>query len=176
MKRIFFILLLLTTSVVAQNNSVNQWVKLGEAEITWGYKTPYRINLMAPKGIHDLEDIKNGVQVVQFDIEWLAPVTSKDQVSQHFKELIEAQLDGPESIKFNQTTINRLLKKLPEANRYDRWQFNYSPDAGTKVMIEGEKIHLLIGSEINRALHRAWLFRDPVTTSKLLTRLLKLGK
>lgn len=161
---------------MAQNNSVNQWVKLGEAEIVWGYKTPYRINLMAPKGIHDVDDIKNGVQLIQFDIEWLAPVMSDEQVDQHFKELIEAQLDGPESIKFNQTIINRLLKKLPEANRYDRWLFNYSPDAGTEIIIDGEKVHRLIGSEINRAIHHAWLLKDPVTTSKLLTRLLKLGK
>lgn len=153
-----------------------QWVKLGEAEITWGYKTPYRINLMAPKGIHDSKDIRNGVQVVQFDLEWLAPSTTKEDIELHFKELIEGQIDTPESIKFNQTIINRLIKKLPEANRFDRWQFIYSPDAGTQVIIDGQSIHTVIGSEVNRALHHAWLYRDPVTTSRLLTRLLKLGK
>jgi hypothetical protein len=170
------LILMLLLSLLTQVNASNQWVKLGEAEIQWGYKTPYRINLMVPKGVHDLDDIRNGVQVIQFDLEWLAPHTSQEQVTQHFKELIEGQLKEPESIKFNQTGVNRLLKKLPEANRYDRWQFIYSPDAGTEVIIEGDKVHRLIGSEINRALHRAWLFRDPVTTSKLLTRLLKLGK
>ncbi|MCB1584124.1 MAG: chalcone isomerase family protein [Marinicella sp.] len=174
MKILYFLLLLLINPAYAQHNDAKQWVKLGEAEIAWGYKTPYRINLMAPRGIHDVNDIKNGVQVVQFDLEWLAPVTSKNQVEQHFRELIEAQLDNPESIKFNQTSINRLLKKLPEANRFDRWQFIYSPDAGTQIIIAGEKVHLLIGSEINRAIHHAWLLRDPVTTSKLLTRLLKI--
>ncbi len=169
-------LLLLALSFNFQFADANQWVKLGEAEISWGYRTPYRINLMAPKGVHDLDDIRNGMQVVQFDIEWLAPVIAKDQVEKHFKELIEEQLDDPESIKFNQTIINRLTKKLPEANRFDRWQFTFSPDTGTQVTIAGEQVHTLIGSEINRALHHAWLLRDPVTTSKLLTRLLKLGK
>jgi len=152
-----------------------QWVKLGEAEISWGYKTPYRINMMAPKGVHDLEDIRNGVQNIQFDLEWLAPNTSKQQIEAHFKKLIETQLTTPESIQFNQTTIDRLINKLPEANRFDRWQFYYSPDSGTQIHIENQKIHTLIGSEINRAMYNAWLFRNPVTTSKLLTRLLKLG-
>lgn len=172
MKIIVFIALLLSQQVYA----VEQWVKLGEAEISWGYKTPYRINLRAPKGVHDIEDIRNGLQTVQFDVEWLAPSTSQEQVAAHFKDLIETQLKTPESIQFNQTIINRLIKKLPKANRFDRWQFNFSPDAGTVLIIDGEKTHTLIGSEINRALYQAWLFRNPVTTSKLLTRLLKLGK
>ncbi len=168
------ILILLSLLLNGQFTAADQWVKLGEATINWGYKTPYRINLLAPKGIHNLEDIRNGMQVVQFDIEWLAPSTSKEQVQTHFKELIEQQLDTPESVKFNQTIINRFLNKLPEAKRFDRWQFYYSPDAGTHVVIGGQKIHTLIGSEINRALHHAWLLRNPVTTSKLLTRLLKI--
>ncbi len=158
------------------NTDPEQWVKVGEAEITWGYKTPYRINLMAPKGVHDINDIRNGVQVIQFDLEWLAPTTSKEQVDLHFRELLENQIKDPEAIKFNQVIINRLIKKLPETNRFDRWQFYFSPDSGTQVYIDGNKVHTIIGSEVNRALHHAWLFRDPVTTSKLLTRLLKLGK
>ena len=172
MKLLTILCLLLSNQISA----VDQWVKLGEAEISWGYKTPYRINLMSPKGVHDIEDIRNGMQLIQFDIEWLAPSTTKQQVERHFKELIESQLSTPESIQFNQLTINRLIKKLPEAQRFDRWQFYYSPDAGTQVIINNIKTHTLIGSEINRAMYHAWLFRDPVTTSKLLTRLLKLGK
>jgi len=170
------ILTILSLLLSNQITDLDRWVKLGEAEISWGYKTPYRINLMSPKGVHDIDDIRNGMQIIQFDIEWLAPTTSKAQVETHFKELIESQLSDPESIQFNQTTINRLVKKLPKANRFDRWQFNFSPDAGTHVFINNKKVHTLIGSEINRALYRGWLFRDPVTTSKLLTRLLKLGK
>ena len=173
MQTLIILALLFSSQLAAQEFT---WVKLGEAEIRWGYKTPYRINLMAPKGVHDLDDIRNGIQDIQFDLEWLAPNTSKEQVESHFKSLIESHLESPERIQFNQTTINRLLKNLPEASRYDRWQFFYSPDSGTTVVINGEHVHAIIGSEINRALHHAWLLDNPVTTSKLLTRLLKLGK
>ena len=164
--------LLLSTQV----NNNTQWVKLGEADINWGYKTPYRINLMAPKGVHDIDDIRNGMQEMQFELEWLVPNTNQDQIAAHFKELIEQQLGDAESVKFNQTIINRLVNKLPAADRFDRWHFYYSPDSGTDIHIDGVRVYTLIGSQINRALHHAWLKRDPVTTSKLLTRLLKLDK
>jgi len=170
------IVMLISWLTMTLLSDTTEWVKLGEAEVSWGYKTPYRINMMAPKGIHDLEDIRNGVQLIQFELEWLAPLTPQDQVRDHFKTLIESQLDSPESIQFSQTLINRMLNKLPEANRFDRWQFVYSPDSGTHIYIDQQQVHILIGSEINRALYNAWLYRDPVTTSKLLTRLLKLGK
>ncbi|WP_223789446.1 chalcone isomerase family protein [Marinicella meishanensis] len=170
------LIMLLIIGLTGINTHPEQWVKVGESEISWGYKTPYRINLRAPKGVHDIDDIRNGVQDIQFDLEWLAPVTTQEQVTAHFKELLENQLKDPESIKFNRVIIDRLLNKLPAANRFDHWQFYFSPDSGTAVYINGEKVHNIIGSEINRALHAAWLFRDPVTTSKLLTRLLKLGQ
>ncbi len=172
MKILFMLSLLLNSQI----SDAEDWVKLGEAEVNWGYKTPYRINLMSPKGIHDIDDIRQGMQAIQFDIEWLAPQTSQKQIALHFKKLIESQLATPESIQFNQVTINRLIKKLPEASRFDRWHFYFSPDAGTDVVIKEKKIHTIIGSEINRALYQAWLLKDPVTTSKLLSRLLKLGK
>lgn len=170
------ILSILALLLSSQIGGHREWVKIGEAEISWGYKTPYRINLLTPKGIHDIDDVRNAMQTMQFDLEWLAPNTTKEQVELHFKELLESQFNTPDAIKFNQITINRFITKLPEANRFDRWQFYFSPDSGTKIYIDGKKIHTIIGAEINRAMHHAWLHRDPVTTSKLLTRLLKLGK
>ena len=114
------------------------------------------------------------MQNVQFDLEWLTPSTSKTQVENHFKQLLESKLKDQEAITFNQSHISRLVKKLPKAKRHDRWQFYFTPDEGTHVYINDNKVHTLIGSEINRALYSAWLLSDPVSTSKLLTRLLKL--
>jgi len=170
------ILTILGLFLSTQINDSIHWVKLGEAEISWGYKTPYRINLLSPKGVHDVDDIRNGVQLIQFDIEWLAPETSQQQVAQHFSDLITAELKTQESIKFNQLIINKLTKNLPAAKRFDHWHFYFSPDSGTTININDRDVHTIIGSEVNRALHHAWLLKDPVTTSKLLTRLLKLGK
>ncbi len=169
-------IMFLLVALSGQMYESSQWVKLGESNVTWGYKTPYRINLMVPRGMYDIDDIKNGMQVMQFEIEWLAPETPQEQVVAHFEELVKTQLGNDESIKFNQVIIKRFTDKLPAAKRFDRWHFIFSPDAGTEIRIAGQNNHTIIGAEVNRALHQAWLFRDPVTTSKLLTRLLKLGK
>ena len=169
-------ILLLTWLFTGLTFSDTQWVKLGDTELDWGYKTPYRITLLAPKGIHDADDLRNGVQMMQFEIEWLVPKTSQEQVHQHFRELLEGSLGDSESIKFNQVIINRLIKKLPAAQRADTWHFYYSPDSGTSLVIGDQDLHTIIGSEVNRALHHAWLLKDPVTTAKLLNRLLKVGK
>ena len=150
-----------------------EWVTLGQNDFTEGYKTLYRLKLEVPKGIHDAYDIKKGVQIMRFRMIWLPPFTSQTDIQNHFKKLLSEEFDSPEDLKFNQTILNRFYNKLPEAKRHDEWVFEYSPEAGTKLLIEDKKIHNLIGSEANSALHHAWLHQSPVVTSKLMKRLLK---
>ncbi len=170
MKKILF-LLLFSLPLWAQQKS--EWVTLGQSDFSEGYKTLYRLYLEVPKGVHDADDIKKGMQVMQFRIQWLPPKTDQQTAQSHFKSLLEAQFENPEDLKFNQTILNRLYKKLPEAKRHDEWVFKYSPEAGTQLFIKGKKIHSMIGSEANSALHHAWLLQSPVVTAKLMNRLLK---
>ena len=168
--RLIVLLLLLPIGLFAQEDN---WVKIGETTINWGYTIPYRLQLHTPKGIHDMDDIKNGLQSFRFDVIWQPPTTSQEQSRKHFKELLTEQFNKPEDLFFNQSLIERFTKKLPSAKRFDRWQFIYDPDAGTRLVIDDQEIHRLIGAEINRALRNAWLKKGPVETSKLFKRLLK---
>ncbi len=153
----------------------NQWVTLGQTNIDWGYITPYQLELQAPMGQHDLEDIRRGMQPVRFQLTWLSPKTSQEDVQAHFKSLIEGKLLSEESRKFNQTSIQKLLNKLPATERHDVWHVVFSPDQGTLFVLEKQVIHTLIGAEVNRALYQAWLYQNPVTTAKLLKRLNKIN-
>lgn len=166
-----FLFLLISLSVQADDN---QWVTLGQADIDWGYITPYQIELQAPIGQHDLKDIRSGMQPVRFQLTWLSPKTSQEDVRAHFKSLIEAKLPSDESRQFNQRAIEKLLATLPATQRHDVWHVVFSPDQGTLFVLERQVIHTLIGAEINRALYQAWLFEHPVTTAKLLKRLNKI--
>ena len=150
-----------------------EWVKLGQHDFTEGYKTLYRLSLEVPKGIHDAYDIKKGLQVMRFKLNWLPPFTNQTDIQNYFKKLLAAEFESPEDLKFNQRILNSLYNKLPEAKRHDEWVFEYSPDAGTKLYIDNIKIHSMIGSEINNALHEAWLHKSPLITAKLMSRLLK---
>ncbi len=148
-----------------------QWVVLGSSNINWGYITPYELQLQSPKGQHNIQDIRAGMQTVRFRLKWLSPTTSHKDMVAHFKYLIEPHLSDPEAIKFNQPTIDKLLDKLPAAQRNDIWYFVFSPDKGTELFIENQLHYKLIGAEVNRALYQAWLNNHPVTTALLLKRL-----
>ncbi|KAA3639219.1 MAG: hypothetical protein DWP95_10990 [Proteobacteria bacterium] len=165
---LFSILLFIGLSGQADDN---QWVTLGQANIDWGYITPYQLKLQAPIGHHNLRDIRSGIQPVRFKITWLSPKTSQADVQSHFKALIESKLSSPESIQFNQAVITKLLDKLPATKRHDLWHVVFSPDQGTLFIIEEQVVHTMIGAEVNRALYQAWLYQHPVTTAKLLKRL-----
>lgn len=149
----------------------SQWVVLGSSNISWGYITPYELQLQSPVGNHNIEDIRTGMQTVRFRLKWLSPTTTQEDVAAHFKHLIETHLSDSEAIKFNQPTINKLLAKLPSTQRNDVWYFVFSPDIGTKLIIENQLHYKLIGAEVNRALYQAWLNNHPVTTAQLLKRL-----
>lgn len=170
--RIFLSLLLLFPQLCL---SKQNWVVLGQMDYTWGYKTPYRIVVYAPYGVHQLDDIKNGLQVLKFELKWLSPVTTVDEVKEHFGQIIKTQFPDQESAQINSEIINKFTRKLPATKRLDIWSFIYSPDRGTDVFIGNNKIYSIIGSEVNRALYTAWLLPNPVTTAKLLNRLLKQG-
>jgi|SRR5690554_2020753 len=160
--------LLLFNSAQADDS---QWVVLGSSKINWGYITPYELQLQSPVGLHNIKDIRAGMQTVRFRLKWLSPATSQEDVSAHFKHLIETHLSDPEAIKFNQITINKLLTKLPPTQRNDVWYFVFSPDLGTELIIADQLHYKLIGAEVNRALYHAWLNDNPVTTALLLKRL-----
>ncbi len=171
MKIVIFALLALFFSfdLFAQDH----WVKLGQMDVSQGYKTLYRLKLETPKGVHNADDIKRGMQVMRFHLTWLPPEVDAQEVKDHFKALITAEFDDPEDLKFNQIIIDKLIKKLPETKRHDVWFFEYSPDAGTAVFVQNKKVHNIIGAETNAALHKAWLLSSPVATAKLMKRLLK---
>ena len=162
--------MLLPVSVFAQDRN---WVKLGETKMSWGYTIPYKLELHAPKGIHVMNDIKNGLQPFRFVVVWQQPQATQEQTQTHFKELLTEQFKQPEDLYFNQGLIERFTRKLPSAKRFDHWYFVFDPDAGTKLVIKDQEIHRMIGAEINRALRNAWLQKGPVETSKLFKRLLK---
>ena len=171
----FLLTVVLLLSCLAVYAEDGQWVSLGQANIDWGYITPYQLELQAPLGQHNLEDIRSAVQPVRFQLTWLSPKTSRKDVQSHFKSLIEGKLLTAESKKFNQAAIQKLLDKLPAAQRHDVWHVVFSPDQGTLFVLEQKVIHTLIGAEVNRALYQAWLYQNPVTTAKLLKRLNKIN-
>jgi hypothetical protein len=151
-----------------------QWVNIGEGTYDQGFLFPYKVKLFVPFGIRDIQDIKNGVIPMKFELDWLLMTAAKEQVMKIFSNQIKEHYDNPEDYRLAKNIINQFLDKLPAVNKHDIWVFEFYPDTGTLLYIKDKKIHHLVGAEFNRALQQSWLDKNPVLTSNLFTRLLQI--
>ncbi len=158
----------------ATPNSRTHWVNIGEGTYDQGFLFPYRVKLFVPYGVRDINDIKEGVIPLKFELDWLLIKSSKKEVKKIFTNQIREYYSNPESYKLSKNLINLFLTKLPTVNKHDLWVFEYYPDEGTKLYFNNKQIYHVVGAEFNRALIQSWLNKSPVLTSNLFTRLIKL--
>lgn len=159
---------------MANAHEQTRWVNIGNGIFEHGFLYPYKINFFVPYGVRDIEEIKQGLFPMKFELLWLPNDSTHDEVEKIFSKQLEENFNNPENYRLSKNLINLFLKKLPQTKRHDQWVFIYFPDEGTRLYIEEEKIHHIAGAELNRVLIQSWLNKTPVLTANLLNRLLKL--
>jgi hypothetical protein len=171
--KLLIIALIFTNSVFANPKERTHWVKIGEGTYDYGFIFPYKIKFHVPYGVRNIGDIKEGVIPMKFDLDWLPLDYNKSNIEKLFNAQLEDFYTDTESFKLSHNIIQQFLNKLPAIVKHDLWVFTYYPDEGTKLFINNNKIHHLVGSELNRALYESWLKKNPVLTANLFKRLLK---
>ena len=166
------IILILSFSLKAE--TVSRWIYIGEADYKVGVNNYYKLNLYLPYGAKDLDDVREFLYPMKFELVWQEPKLSSTAVSMVFRNQIKDHFEDMESYKLNKTSIAWFLKKLPPIEMEDKWVFEYYPDQGIRLFIDDKQIHLLIGARLNRALLNSWMDYNPFITSKLLTKLLRI--
>ncbi len=165
-------------SVVLASNSLakdkTRWMAIGEGTYEYGYVFPYKVKLYVPFGHRNIEEMKQGLLPLKFELDWLLLKLPKEKVGQLFNEQLELSYTNKESFKLSNNMIRLFIRKMPAVTKHDIWTFIYYPDLGTKLFIKDKKIHHLVGSEINRALIDSWLNKNPILTNNLFQRLLEL--
>ncbi|MCF6317705.1 MAG: chalcone isomerase family protein [Proteobacteria bacterium] len=177
MKTILTLFIFLIASLAqaqASPNSETHWVNIGEGTYGQGFLFPYKVKLFVPYGERSIHDIKEGVIPLKFELDWLLIDAPEKKVRKIFTQQIREHYPSSESYTLSKNIINLFLKKLPTVKKHDSWAFEYYPDEGTKLYINNQKIHHLVGAELNRALIQSWLNQSPVLTSNLFIRLIKL--
>ena len=164
-------LLLVSLSISAQNKT--NWVKIGQGTYDHGFIFPYKIKLYVPIGVRNIADLKEGLLPMKFVLDWLPIELSKEKVEKIFNSQLKDNFNDIDSFELSVNIIQQFLKKLPEIKKHDIWMFEYYPDEGTKLYIHTVKVHHLVGAEINRALIQSWINKNPMLTSNLFSRLLK---
>ena len=170
----FIILMLLMINSAWAQTDKTQWVVIGEGTYEYGFIFPYKIKLLVPFGVRNIDEIKNGLQPMQIKLDWLPLKYSKQQVHKLFLAQFEDKYVDKESFLLSKNIINHFINKLPATEKHNEWLFSYYPDEGTKLFINGVKIHHLVGAELNRALLQSWLDKSPVLTANLFNRLLRI--
>ena len=174
--KLIIIVLLVTNSLSANSLNKTHWVKIGQGTYDHGFIFPYKIKFYVPYGERNIRDIKKGVIPMKFELKWLLLDLTKPKVEQMFSKQLEEAYNDNESFKLSYNVIQQFLNKLPTIVKHDNWVFTYYPDEGTQLFIDDKKIHHIVGSELNRALYQSWLNKNPVLTSNLFKRLLRLQK
>ena len=169
-----FLLVLLVVSLSVQAQDKTKWMEIGEATYEYGYVFPYKVKLFVPFGKRDIEEMRQGLIPLKFELDWLLLKLPKEKVAQLFNDQLEQSYANKESFKLSKNLIHLFLRKLPAVTKHDRWDFIYFPDLGTKLMIDDKKVYHLVGSEINRALIDSWINKNPILTNTLFRRLLEL--
>lgn len=165
-------------SIQLHAGNVEQWVEIGKGayEIRKGTDEicPYEVTFYLPYGANVLSDTKEGLYPMRFELTWHEDY-SVEKVRELMLFQLESHFDDPEGFKLYNNFIQIFLKKLKSAKKGDVWLFENYPDEGTRLFIKEKKIHHLIGVEFNRAMYQSWLNENPILTSQLLSKLIKIN-
>lgn len=167
-------LLIFCFSSLLHAESEYRWINIGEADYKTGANTPYKIKLSLPYGATDLNDVKALLYPMKFELTWNEEKLSSSSVQSTFRKQLKNHFDDFESYKLYKHQIRYFLKKLPPVVLGEQWVFEYYPDQGIRLYIDGKRVHLLIGAQLNRALLKSWMDYNPFITSQLLTKLLRI--
>ena len=171
--RLITLLALIILFKTASAHEENRWIEIGEGTYDHGFIFPYKIKLFVPYGVRDIPDLKEGLLPMRFQLSWLPMKLSKKKVKAIFLSQLKNNFSSEEGYKLYAYVIDSFLNKLPKIKKHDIWVFDYFPDQGTKFYLKEQKVHQLIGAEINRALIQSWVNKNPMLTSNLFNRLLK---
>ena len=174
-KKLLFLLILIAATFVSVE-AKTQWVKIGEGTYNQGFIYPYKLSLYVPYGVRNIHDIKQMQYEMKFKLDWLLMEASDQQVIKIFRQQLKENFSSTENFKLYTHVIESFLNSLSSIKKHNQWAFIYSPDVGTRLYINEKEVHHLVGSDINKALMNSWLKKDPVLTSNLFTRLLKVQK
>lgn len=165
--------LLLYGFAVAARDTNHQWVPVGKSDILWNFTYVFSLSLQVPYGETRIDDIKQGLVPIRFSLQWLPPEMSQEKVAAYFRESLKKHFSDEAAFQRNQRSIERFLQALPATSKHDLWHIEYDPDAGTLIFVGERRVHHLVGAGLNRALLDTWLNDNPVTTARLLNRLIR---
>lgn len=146
------------------------WPLVGSALVHRSFIPFYGLAMYAPTGAIEEGDVSQGLVPVRITLVWYANALPQEQVAEHFGKLFE-QVTDEETRNSIGTRLQKFLALLPPAERGRSIVFDYSPDGGMVVTVEGGGRGHFAGIDFNRGLLSMWLGpkADAVVRKDLVT-------
>jgi len=93
----------------------------------------------------------------RMELVWRNRLLAADRIGRWWQQHFRSQFSRNEDWQRNQPRIEEYVTRLAKASPRHRWVFEYQPDAGTVLYVNGRKVLHFVGADINRALWNIWL-------------------
>jgi hypothetical protein len=128
----------------------------GHAEVHRRYLPFYGVTLHLPEMRPSKAVLVQGLAPCRLSLIWFADGLSAEQVRAYFTERFQLAADE-EALGRAKPRIDQLLGQLPGTERGQTLSFDYDPDRGMLVEVDGQRLLALPGVEFNRVLLGLWL-------------------
>ncbi len=142
--------------VVQGDDGQGRMTLAGHAEVHRSYLPFYGVTLHLPEMRPSRAVLVQGLAPCRVSLIWFANGLSAEQVRSYFSERFDLAADE-EALGRAQPRIDQLLSMLPGTARGRTFSFDYDPDRGMVVEVDGERLLALPGVEFNRVLLGLWL-------------------
>lgn len=131
------------------------WPLVGHAQVQRSFIPFFGLALYRPLEFME-DDPARGLTPLRLTLVWYAPSLPAEQVRDHFRKGFERAVGGDQQFERLAGRVEKFLALLPAASRGKTVTFHYSPDAGTRVSVEGGGSETFAGIEFNRAFLAIW--------------------
>jgi hypothetical protein len=135
------------------------WPLVGHAQVQRSFVPFFGLALYRPLE-HARDDPARGLTPLRLTLVWYAPSLPAEQVREHFRKAFEKAVGDPQQYGRLARRVEKFLALLPAAARGKTVTFHYTPDAGTRVSVEGGASETFAGIDFNRAFLAIWFGPD----------------
>lgn len=107
----------------------------------------------------------------QVTLIWLTPQMSDERVDDYWRKAMAESVNDQQLYLRIESAVDRFVDLFEGVAHGDRFEFEYVPDMGTQVVVNGTKAGIIPGIDFHRALMGVWLgdkSRESVFQAELL--------
>ncbi len=129
----------------------------GTSQVSRNFMPFHVLALHVPVSLPDAPELLEGLSPFRLELVWLAHHLDATRTRQFWQQSFAASISNEDTLRRMRGRIEQFDEMLGEAQRGQRWVFEYHPDSGLLIQVDGERRGQIAGVEFLRALAGQWL-------------------